>query len=180
MSTGPQKAPPAAAMGRARLMEALNRAMRDASAQGVIHSQMAAERLGIGSSDLECLDFIVMRGPLTAGELATATGLTTGAITGVIDRLEQAGYVRREKDPNDRRRVVIQPVLEKSEAEIGPLYESMRRAMAELCTRYSDQELAIVLDFFIRASPVVQEVIAKLRGAASPVRPPQQSESVKD
>jgi DNA-binding MarR family transcriptional regulator len=165
---------------RVEVLGALNQQMRILSALSVLFSQAIATRVGMNSTDMEAGDILNMTGPITAGRLAELTGLSTGAITGVIDRLEQAGYVRREKDPNDRRRVVIQPVLEKSETEIGPLYESMRRAMAELCARYSDQELAIVLDFFIRASPVVQEVIAKLRGAASPARPPQQSESVKD
>src|SRR5215813_7664872 len=99
--------PSTARMGRHDLVAALNRAMRDASGQGVLYSQAVAERLGINSTDLECLDSVVLRGPLTAGELADATGLTTGAITGVIDRLERAGFARRERDKDDRRRVLV-------------------------------------------------------------------------
>ena len=64
-------------MNRDELVAALNRALRDASGQGVLYSQAVAERLGVGSTDLECLDIIVMRGPLSAGELASASGLTT-------------------------------------------------------------------------------------------------------
>src|ERR1700744_359744 len=82
----------------------LMNSMRETSALGVLFSQAVASRLGIASSDLECLDIVVLRGPVTAGELATATGLTTGAITGVIDRLEQAGFVRRTRDAADRRK----------------------------------------------------------------------------
>ena len=175
MSTGPQKAPPAATMGRARLMEALNRAMRDASAQGVIHSQMAAERLGIGSSDLECLDFIVMRGPLTAGELATATGLTTGAITGVIDRLEQAGFARRERDPDDRRKVLMR-FAPGAERRIFPLFKPMERATTAVLERYSDKELAFLLEFLQRLSEAANVAMAELRAtpksAAKPAKTP--------
>src|SRR4030081_3058399 len=102
-------------MSRHELIAALNRALRDASGQGVLYSQTVAERLGINSTDLECLDCVVLRGPLTAGELAEATGLTTGAITGVIDRLERAGFARRESDGNDRRKVLVRalPAVER-------------------------------------------------------------------
>src|ERR1700734_2618292 len=92
---------------RQQLMAALDRAMRDASGQGVMYSAVVAERLGINSTDLECLDHVVLRGPISAGALAEATGLTTGAITGVIDRLERAGFARREPDPEDRRKVLV-------------------------------------------------------------------------
>src|SRR5580693_1417405 len=92
---------------RDELVAALMRAMRDASGMGVLHSQAVASRLGLSSSDLECLDMIALRGPLTAGDIARATGLTTGAITGVIDRLERAGFAARAHDPADRRKVMV-------------------------------------------------------------------------
>src|SRR5260221_13536695 len=85
---------------RRELEAALNAAMRDVSGQGVLYSQAVAGRLGMNSTDLECLDHI-SRGPVTAGRLAELTGLTTGAITGVIDRLERARLARRERDPCD-------------------------------------------------------------------------------
>ncbi len=76
---------------RSATIAALMQAMRETSGLGVMFSQSIGKRLGISGSDLECLDFVVLRGPVTAGELAAVTGLTTGAITGLIDRLEQAG-----------------------------------------------------------------------------------------
>uniref|UniRef100_UPI0013D5678B MarR family transcriptional regulator n=1 Tax=Klebsiella pneumoniae TaxID=573 RepID=UPI0013D5678B len=76
-------------------------------AMGVIFSQTVASRVGISSSDLECMDFLNLESRVTAGRLAEVTGLTTGAITGVIDRLEKAGLVRRERDDSDRRKVFI-------------------------------------------------------------------------
>src|SRR5215475_8697482 len=107
---------------RPDLIEALMRAMRDTSARGVLFSQAVAERTGINSTDLECLDFIVMRGPLTAGELAEATGLTTGAITGVIDRLERAGVAQRQRDADDRRKVLVK-VLPAALRRLEPLFK---------------------------------------------------------
>src|SRR5258708_23568286 len=82
---------------RRELEAALNAAMRDVSGQGVLYSQAVAGRLGMNSTDLECLDHI-SRGPVTAGRLAQLTGLTTGAITGVIDRLEPPRPSRPERD----------------------------------------------------------------------------------
>ena len=87
----------------------------------VLFSQTGAERVGINSSDLECLDITILRGTMSAGELVAATGLTTGAITDVIDRLEQAGFARRGRDVGDRRPVLVR-ALPEVERRIAPLY----------------------------------------------------------
>jgi DNA-binding MarR family transcriptional regulator len=105
---------------------------------------------------------------MTAGELAQRTGLTTGAITGVIDRLEQAGFVRRAEDPGDRRRVIIEPCHKRMGQVIGPLFESMRRAAAELCEKYTTEELAVIRDFTARAHKMAIEQARKLREAGAP------------
>src|ERR1700675_3773443 len=97
---------------RAALMEELEHAVRRSSAQGGILGQTAATRRGISVPDLECLDFLNLEGRVTAGRLAEVTGLTTGAITGVVDRLEKAGLVRRERDESDRRKGFIATVPE--------------------------------------------------------------------
>jgi DNA-binding MarR family transcriptional regulator len=120
--------------------------------------------VGLHASDLRCLDLLLQRGPLTAGRLAELTGLTTGSMTALIDRLEKAGYVQRGKDPHDRRRVVIEPVTEKAMREIGPLFESMGQAMMELCSRYTPEELALIVDFVRRTHPISEAEIAKLKG----------------
>src|SRR5205809_8022909 len=101
------------AKARAALLQELEHALRRSSAQGVIFGQTVANVAGISPSDLECLDFLNLEGPVTAGRLAEVTGLTTGAITGVVDRLEKAGLVRRERDADDRRKVDIALVPEK-------------------------------------------------------------------
>src|SRR5215472_4529221 len=84
--------------------------------------QAAAERVGINATDLNCLNILSFSGPLTAGELARATGLTTASITGVIDRLEAADFVRRERDPSDRRRVVVAIEVEKAVTQVATIF----------------------------------------------------------
>src|SRR5215213_2123899 len=97
-------------------------------------------------TDLESLDILARNGPMTAGRLAELTGLTTGAITGLVDRLEPRGYARRERHPMDRRSVIVQPLFENAERDLGPAYGAMGEAMGELMSRYDDEDLATILD----------------------------------
>jgi DNA-binding MarR family transcriptional regulator len=147
---------------RQELEAALNAAMRDVSGQGVLYSQAVADRLGINSTDLECLDHI-SRGPLNAGRLAELTGLTTGAVTGVIDRLEHVGLARRERDAGDRRKVLV--VATPAVAQhVAPLFEPMQRNAMSAVSIYRDDELALLLDFLSRASDAALIAMAELRG----------------
>jgi DNA-binding MarR family transcriptional regulator len=148
--------------GRAALLAALNAAMRKASAQGVLYSATVAARLKLASSDLECLDIVVLEGAVTAGRLAAATGLTTGAITGVIDRLERAGFARRERDAVDRRKVLVraEPAALR---RIAPLYVPMQRAGEESLAPYSEPQLALLLGFLERAAAAAVAATAALR-----------------
>lgn len=168
------------AKARAALMQELEHAMRRASGIGAIFSQAVADYAGISSSDLECLDFLNLEGRATAGRLAEVTGLTTGAITGVIDRLERAGYVRRERDDEDRRKVFI-AIVPENLARIGRLYESMQQAMLKNWASYTDDELRLLLRFATRgyetmlaAADELKTTIAKesagKRGAATKPR----------
>jgi DNA-binding MarR family transcriptional regulator len=153
-------------MEREELMTALNRAMREVSGQGVLYSQAVAERLGVGSADLECLDFIILRGSATAGELARATGLTTGAITGVIDRLERAGFARREPDPSDRRKVVVQALPAVFE-RITPLYQPMADASRRALESYDDETLSLLLSFLGNVRRAAVNATEQLRSKAA-------------
>ena len=92
---------------RRRLESEFLLALRRSGAVMQLLGAASAERIGINVTDLNCLNILALRGQLTAGELARATGLTTASITGVLDRLEEAGFVRRERDAHDRRRVVV-------------------------------------------------------------------------
>lgn len=149
-------------LAREELLTALDRAFREMSAQSVMVSQAAADWLGMASSDIECYDLLSLHGPMTAGRLAELTGLTTGAITGVVDRLERAGYARRERDPNDRRRVIVQPILERR-ADAAPVFGPFASAIESVLAGYTDEQLALILDFSTRVNAVAHEHIARLR-----------------
>src|SRR6201991_1922241 len=110
----------------AALLQELEGAMRRSSAQGAMFAKTVADRAGISNSDMDCMDFLNMAGRMTAGRLAELTGLTTGAITGVIDRMEKAGFVRRERDDSDRR-TVFNPREPERLVEIGRVYVRMQR-----------------------------------------------------
>jgi DNA-binding MarR family transcriptional regulator len=127
-------------------MQELEHALRKSSAQGTIYASAVADTAGISSSDMDCMDFLNLEGRMTAGRLAELTGLTTGAITGVVDRMEKAGLVRRERDAQDRRKVFIVPAAE-SMAKLGRLYAPVQRAMHQLYDGYSDAELRLLLKF---------------------------------
>ena len=153
--------------------------MRKASAQGTIFAAAVAERAGISGSDMDCMDFLNLEGRMTAGRLAELTGLTTGAITGVVDRLEKAGFVRRERDDSDRRKVFIAPVPERM-WEIGHFYQLMQRAMEKQAAGYTDAELGLLLRYasesyqsILTATTELKEIMgASPRSkAASPKKP---------
>jgi DNA-binding MarR family transcriptional regulator len=158
---------------RADLLAGMSDEFRQLATATILFHQAIADRLGIHVTDHKCADILLRTGPITAGELAERTGLTTGAVTGVIDRLEKAGLVRRAKDPDDRRRVIIEPFPERIGRQIGPLFESIGRAMASLCAQHSTQELAVIRDFIARFNQVAYEETGKLReggGHAKPVK----------
>jgi|SRR5579885_137877 len=155
---------------RSTLVSALTDALREVSGLSVLFSQVIADRLGIGSTDLETLGILGRDGPVTAGRLAELTGLTTGAITGLVDRLERAGYVRREPDPHDRRRVIIRWNSER-EAELLPLFASMQQSMERLYSAYTDAELGLILGFIRRATAATKDEIARMREPALPDAP---------
>jgi DNA-binding MarR family transcriptional regulator len=127
-------------------LQELEEAVRRTSAQGVMFGQTVANVAGISGSDLDCMDIVNLEGRVTAGRLAEVTGLTTGAITGVVDRLEKAGLVRRDRDATDRRKVFIVVVPENA-AKVGKLYTPLQEAMYKLWSTYSDAELQFLLRF---------------------------------
>ena len=147
---------------RAALLQELEHAVRRSSGLGVIFGQTVANRAGISSSDLECLDFLNLEGRVTAGRLAELTGLTTGAITGVVDRLEKAGFVRRERDATDRRKVFIVTVPEKI-AAIGRLYQPLQRAVSRNWEAYSEAELRLLLRFMSEGYEAMLGAIEELK-----------------
>jgi DNA-binding MarR family transcriptional regulator len=124
--------------------------MRKASAQGVLFGQAVAQRLGINPSDLECLDLVVMSGGVTAGQLAEATGLTTGAITGVVDRLEAGGFVMRDRDSVDRRKIYVRAVPTKTRGA-NPFYGPLEEAFNAMMQSYTEEQLELLVEFLTRS-----------------------------
>jgi DNA-binding MarR family transcriptional regulator len=157
--------PGAAGWSRERRMLALDfaAAIRKTGSLMQVMSQAAADIIGVNATDLNCLNILSFSGSLTAGELAKATGLTTASITGVIDRLESAGFVTRERDPNDRRRVVVSLVLEKAVGEVAPVFAPMVADWQELARGYSDDELQLIVNFYGQMEQVIRKHLARLR-----------------
>jgi DNA-binding MarR family transcriptional regulator len=136
---------------RERLLVALDEAIRKVGAQAVLISDLVATRVGINSTDLECLDLLQLDGPSTAGQMSARSGLTTGATTAMIDRLEKAGYVRRRRDASDRRLVVVE-VLDHCGSHIAPLYQPIQKDLEKVHARYSNRELQIVVRYLTEAT----------------------------
>jgi DNA-binding MarR family transcriptional regulator len=147
---------------RAALLQDLEHAVRKSSALGVIFGQTVANKVGMSSSDLECLDFLNIERRVTAGRLAELTGLTTGAVTGMVDRLEKAGLVRRERDDNDRRKVFI-AIVPENIAKIGRFYEPLQRAVQRDWESYTDAELKLLLRFMSQGYTTMLAVTEELK-----------------
>jgi DNA-binding MarR family transcriptional regulator len=149
---------------RAGLAVEFAAAVRKTSALLQLVGLSAAERIGINLTDLNCLNILSFSGQLTAGELARATGLTTASITGVLDRLEEAGYVRRERDAQDRRRVVVRLVPERAISQVAPVFAPMLADWKRVAADYTDDELRLIVRFYGQLEQVYRDHIVRLRG----------------
>ena len=144
---------------------------RELSTRTILFHQAIADSLGIASTDHKCLGFIADADhPVTAGELVTLTGLTSGAITGVIDRLEAAGLAYRERDAHDRRRVVVK-AAPTARARVAPLFEGIGRAALEMTARYSDDELAAIERYLVDCLEMLSVETRRLRAKHSSDQP---------
>jgi len=150
--------------GKKTHAQALEDLGRQMGVYSVMFHNAIAERLGLNVTDHKCLDYIIRTENVTAGRLSQVTGLTTGAITGVIDRLEKAGFARRQPDPRDRRKVIIVPRPEKL-AELSKLFDPLNRKMARVMARYSARDFEVLIDFMQRIGDVMREENLKLRNA---------------
>ncbi|MER6460226.1 MarR family transcriptional regulator [Streptomyces sp. NPDC001228] len=141
-------------------------AMDHLIAAHLLGQQELARRLGVGVTDLTCFGFVLEAGEdlLTAGDLAARAHVTTGAVTGILNRLERAGYVTRRPDPDDRRRVRVAAVPD-AVGRIGAVYAGHYRGLADLFADYTADELAVLTDWFTRATRLAHE---SLEGLSSP------------
>lgn len=132
---------------RMKLAVELQQAMQRSTMWTVLLHHTVAGKAGINVTDAQCLNLLSLDGPMTPGQLAQAMGITTGgAITAVVDRLEKAGYVKRTRDPDDRRRVIVEPIPEKL-GKIGGYFEPIAKETMERFASYSDEQLRFLLDF---------------------------------
>jgi DNA-binding transcriptional ArsR family regulator len=148
---------------RARLVLEFAAGIRRAGSLMHLMSQAAADLIGINVTDLNCMNILSFSGQMTAGELARATGLTTASITGVIDRLEQAGFVHRERDAADRRRVVIKVDVQRALSNIAPVFGPMMGAWQRLADQYTDDELTLIVEFYAKIQQIIRDHLARLR-----------------
>lgn len=157
--TGAKKTP----TRRQQLLAEAARLGSEFSSQTIFFHETVSSKLGLNPTDSKCLGLIShMATPVTAGWLAEATGLTTGAITGILDRLEKAGLIQRVRDQADRRKVYIQ-LHPDGHSRFGPLYQGLSEAVTELILSYSEAELETIGDFMTRSIAMLREQADKLR-----------------
>jgi DNA-binding MarR family transcriptional regulator len=150
---------------REEIIQAIIEKRREISTETIMFHQAVADILGLHITDHKCLDLIHHYGAMPAGRLAELTGLTTGAVTGIIDRLEEAGYVRRTDDPNDRRRIIVEPTKNKKwERKIEAIFIPLHERMHKLFSSYSDSELDFLLDVLTKTLDESHQELMKLRG----------------
>ncbi len=158
---------------REALIDQLEDELKGQSVWALFCHETIAGRLGLNPTDHKCLDLIIrsekISEPVTPGQLARETHLTTGAVTGILDRLEQGGFVQRVHDPEDRRRVILRPDMEKIHADVLPLLESLSQRFQTLCSAYSDEELRLLISFAQQAQLFLRDATEAFRQLPEPV-----------
>ena len=136
---------------RRQLAESLIREMREFIAGAILNNQRIADRMGIHYTDQQVLNLVDLLTDAKPSDLARLTGLTSGGITMALDRLEKAGYVRRERNPGDRRSVIIRMNPERRRT-ILEYHQTANEVMGRIFSGYSEKKLALILDFFARTN----------------------------
>lgn len=139
--------------------------MREFMARAVLFQDAVARYGGINSTDMQAVGLLMSEGPASPGELASRTGLTDGgAVTAVIDRLERAGYVTRERDATDRRKVVVTAVPETVFEKVGPIYARVAERWSDYLETLGDEQIEFANELFERAAEINREQTEQLRG----------------
>jgi DNA-binding MarR family transcriptional regulator len=131
----------------AQLRETVVRCLREFIAGSIIYNQQVADRVGLRLTDMQCINVLDLMGPSTPGELARSTGLTTGGVTVMLDRLEKGGYVKRVPNPRDRRSVLVRLNPTKLK-KVQAFYGEINERMVALLDETPDRELRSVVDLF--------------------------------
>jgi DNA-binding MarR family transcriptional regulator len=143
------------------LVYGLMTATRKLTRSSLMLQSAIAEKMNLNPTDAECIDFLMEMGPSTAGDLAKVTRLTTGAITSVIDRLEKAGFVKRESDPEDRRKVIIR-FIPKKHKKAKQHYAAMAKDVYKLFSGYNEQKLKSLLQHSDAVTDIFQKHAEKV------------------
>ncbi len=154
---------PAQKSGRHALLTKLSELGRITSTQTVFLHQAIAQTAGLNATDAKCIDLILRApgGTLTAGQIAGMSGLTTGAVTHILDRLEKGDFIERRRDTADRRKVLVRVRPERLTA-MTPKYEAIGRAFMAVLEEYSDEDLQLICDYLEKSAVVSAREIAKL------------------
>ena len=154
---------------RAELLRRLSDLGRKISTQTVFLHQAIAQAIGLNATDTKCLDLIASEpdGTVAAGRLSDLTGLTTGAITHILDRLEKRGFVERVRDTEDRRRVFVR-VRPGSLEPLLPKYEAIGKAYMALAGQYSDDDLSLICGYMDQASELTERLMTDVLAARRP------------
>lgn len=148
-----------------RLVQEVIAELRDVDSELDLMDQAIADRLGLNRTDAQCMDIITRYGPISAGDLAERVGLTAGAITAVLDRLERGRWIRRAHDTVDRRRVMVCPNHQSQRKLMQPIFSGLVVNTRELLDRYSSDELELIANFLRRVATVAAEHRQRLRGS---------------
>jgi DNA-binding MarR family transcriptional regulator len=140
-----------AARRRRRLAAAIGKSLRELAIQLSLLNHQIGAKLDLRDVDIDCLDLIDREGPLTPSTLARLAGLHPATITGILDRLERGGWVTRERDPADRRAIVVRARRERL-PDLLRLYAGMNRSMNQIYVGYSESELEVIADFLERTA----------------------------
>ncbi len=135
---------------------------RDYALSTVLFRNVVGETLGINVTDMECLGLLFHKGIATPTELSKHTGLSSGATTAMLDRLEKSGLIERRPNPQDRRSTLIAIVKEAAE-KAAPLFASVRKAQDELVSSYTEKELELLSDFFVKSVTMWEEERKKIQ-----------------
>jgi DNA-binding MarR family transcriptional regulator len=151
-------------MEREKIIQAISDKFTEMSTETILFHQVVADAVGLHITDHQCMHFIHRYGVMPAGKLAELTGLTTGAVTGIIDRLEEAEYVRRTNDPKDRRRTIVEPIRNKKlERKLEMIFVPLHEKMRKLLSSYSDSELAFLLEALTKSVELTRDESKKSR-----------------
>ena len=142
---------------------------REFSTSLVLFQEAIATKLGLNATDYRCLEVILRKGKMTAKALSEEVHLTTGAITGIVDHLEKAGYVKRNDNPEDRRSVLISPLVDERglDKKLGDSMVAYRAEMSNLFRKYDRDQTAVIVDFLGEFMKVLREQTSKLRDATA-------------